>query len=485
MLKPLPIGTGSNLDIDQTTAHDGAGIAWYNVWLDRASGIHTMPGIELYDDTETGIGSNTFEYFSDTFQTRITVSAGRVWAQYSPGGARIEVTGGSLSIGIPPTFCEDASNIFVAANSAIYKISGSTMTALGGNSPTSVTSLLYYGGFILANGPEIAGDTTYSDDKENDYALWEVYNNESKPDRLQTLLLVDSQYIYNIGPKTLEVTFTGGDAQNPFELNRGRISPFGTIAKYSPVYDGESVYYISEIAQSRKIIQNTAGTPSTISFPVDLPIEQFERVDDAMGFVMAFKGQNFYVLHFPTANTTVNEQFWPEITLAWHIQKKMWLILAKWDDIEGRWEAYRGGSFLFIEPWNLRLIGDGNSGKTYRIYDDNTVDYDTEKTFQIRWRSNNSKTWSSYRTISLGKAGEYIRPADIWQLGQYVNRQYEIVYSDMTDAGEVFRACIITGNINHQADVTKRSNYMRFNVKRGTNEFIINTISEDVTFLNR
>jgi len=49
----------------------------------------------------------------------------------------------------------------------------------------------------------------------------------------------------------------------------------------------------------------------------------------------------------------------------------------------------------------------------------------------------------------------------------------------------MFRACIVSGNINHQIDTTKRSNYFRYNVKRGTNEFIINTISEDVDALRR
>lgn len=485
MLKPLPIGAGSNLDLDATTAHDGVAVAYYNMWLDRGDGVHSFPGCELYDDTGTGQNTNTYEYYSKTFDTRLTVSDGRVWAQYAKDGQRVEITGGGLTAGVPPTFCEDSANIFVAADSKIYKITGVFMVELGGNSPDHVTSLLYHGGYILANGPEIAGDTTFSDDKTNGYALWEVYNNESKPDRLQTLVLVESQFIYNIGPETVEVTYTGGNPQNPFELNRGRLSSFGTMAKYSPVYDGESLYYLSEVTQSRKVIKNVSGSPTIISFPIDVPIEAFERVDDAQGFIMAFKGQNFYVLHFPTANATVNEQYWPEITLAYHIQKQVWLILAKWDALNSQWEAYRGGDFVYIEAWNLRLIGDRKSGKTYRLYDDATVDYDTEKIFQHRWRNDNKKEWSNYRTISLGKAGEYIRPGDQHQCGQYVNRQHELVYSDMTDAGEIHRCAIVSGNINHQADVTKRSNFYRYNVKRGTNEFIINTISEDVTPLKR
>jgi len=482
-LKPLPIGIGTNLDIDQTTANDGASVAWYNVWVDRANAIHTIPGLALLDDAQTG--TRVFNYYSKTFDTRIIVSGGRVWAQYSKRGAWVEVLGGNLVAGVRPTFCENSENIFVAANSKIFKVSGTAMTEIGGNSPDNVTSLLFYGGFILANGPEIAGDVTYSDDKTNNYELWEVYNNESKPDKLQTLLLVDSQFIYNFGTETVEVTYTGGNPSNPFELNRGRLSSIGTIAKYSPVYDGEKVRYLSEVGQRRAVVENIQGVPTIISFPIDVPIEQFERVDDAEGFLMAFKGQNFYVLYFPTANTVINEQFHEQITLAWHIQKKMWVIFAQWDAIHSQWLAYRGNSFLFIEPWNLRLIGSATTGQTYKIYDDETVDYDTEKTFQHRWRDDNSKQWSNPRTVSLGKAGEYIRPPDQTQCGRYLNRQHEINYWDMTDSGEIHRACILTGNINHRIDTHKMSAFYRYNVKRGTNEFIINSISEEVGALKR
>ncbi len=483
MIKPLPLGAGLNVDVDSTTTHDGVSVAYYNCYRDRAEGIRTIPGLELYDDTGTGPGNNVYQYFSKAFGIRFIVSAGRVWAQYSQDGALTEITGSGLTAGVPPAFAEDTSNVFVAANSSIYKITGSTMTALAGNSPTGVTSLVWYGNFLLANGPDLPGDVTYSDDKTNGYALWEVYNNESKPDKLQTILLIENQWIYNLGPETCEVSFTGGNPTNPFELNRGRISSFGTIAKYSPVYDGESLYYLSEVTQSRKVVKNSGGQAAIVSFPIDIPIEAFERVDDAEGFIMAFKGQNLYCLTFPTANTIINEQYMSAVTLAYHIQKKQWLILSRWNADNGEWEAYRGGSFLYIEPWGLKLVGDRTSGKTYRMYENESIDYTGEPTFTHRWRNNNEKEWKLPRTVSLGKAGQYVRPPDQYQCGQYRNRQHEISYSDLTDAGEIFRACVVSGDISHQTDTNKISNFYRYNCKRGTNEFIVNTVTEDITVM--
>lgn len=482
MLKPLLIGKGSNLDADATSLGDGAAVAFYNAWLDRANAIHRVPGLIEHDDTGELIGK-VYEYYSKAFNTRITVCNGRVFAQYSVDGGRTELLGGNLEAGTKPTFCEDTNNIFVAANSLIYRIT-TGLEALGGNSPTNVTSLVYHGGFILANGPELAGDTTYSDDKYNGYELWEVYNNESRPDKLQTLLLVDNLYIYNIGPETLEVTYLGTNPSNPFEVNKGRISSLGTIAKYSPAYDGQSVFYLSEVTQSRKIVQNMGGQPVIIDFPVETAIESFERVDDAEGYTMAFRGQNFYCLHFPSANAIINEQNHTEVTLAYHIQKKEWLILAKWDAENGEWTAYRGCDFLYIEPWKLQLVG-GRDGKTYKMYDDVTVNYAGESFLLHRWRSDNSKTWDLYRTIPLGIAGDYKLPADQWQCGQYQKRQHEFVYADMTDAGESFRAVVVSGQITHGTGNKKQNRFYRYDVKRGTNEFIINQIYEDATVLSR
>lgn len=482
-LKTLPIGIGANLNIDQTTAGDNLAVAYINMYQDSAGATRTIPGNQLVDDMDTGL--RTFNYYSDLNSARYIVSGGRIWVQSTFNGIIIEITGGALATNIKPTFAEDNAHLFVAADSKIFRIDGFTMTELGGNSPDHVTSLLYIGGFLLANGPDIPGDTVYSDDVAHGYETWEVYNNESDPDRLQSLLLVDSQYIYNLGPNTVEVTFLGGNPSNPFEINRGRLSSIGCIAKYSPVYDGSKVYYITQAGNSRKIVENTNGVSKTISFAIDPPLDRFERVDDAEGFMLTFRGQNFYCLHFPSANCEIIEQQWAGITLAFHLQTNTWIILAKWNDDNSQWIAWRGGDFCFIEPWNVRLIGDLTTGKTYQLYEDTTIDYVNAPQFQHRWRNDNSKTWGNYRTINLGVEGDYLRPADQYQCGAYRNRQHEFVYSDHTDAGEIFRALVLTGNINHQSETTKRSTFYRYNCKRGTNEFVLNSVSEQFDYLPR
>jgi hypothetical protein len=489
-LKPLPIGAGSNLDIDGTTAHDGASIIWYNAYMDRGQAIHTFPGLTLAEDLGVSSDVEVFTHFNRGLGILLVIAGGRVWAKTSALGGLTELTGAVLESGYPPVFTDNGTDIFFAANGPINKY-GATVTQIGGNAPDKVTGLAYIGGYIKAIGDDSAGsvdgDTFYSDDKDNGYALWEVYNNESSPDGVQALVVAFEQ-VYNIGDRSVEVAYVDGTV--PFSVNKNAAQHFGTPAPHSVVFDGESIYYISQVTESRKIVKLTGGgSPTIISFPVDVPLEQFERVDDARGFLMAFKGQNFYVLDFPTANTVIDDQLHTSVTLAFHIQTQQWLVLAKWNGDDGQWQSYRGCSFAYSEPWGTQFVG-GRDGKLYTLnISAPDPDYTASPIFTHRWRSKGSRSggtnWTNGRNIPLGVTGDYTSAPDSLQCGDYRHRQHELSFYDLSDAGEIFRALIRSGWINHQVDIGKVANFYRYNVKRGSGEFIINTISEDVTYLRR
>jgi hypothetical protein len=484
--KPLSLGAGANLDIDDTSAGDGQGVNCVNFYLDRAGSFRTIPGLTVYADL--GTGEKVWSYDSPLFNVLVIVSGGMVWTQQESGGALTLMVGIELDASAKPTFTEDKNSIFFAANSAIHRLNptANTVTVLGPLTPQSVTSLAYIGGYLMAagqtgGGGSVPGDTHYSDDVANDYATWEVYNNESKPDALQAMIVAYEQ-VYNIGVKSLEVAYIDGTV--PFSVNKNAAQHFGTPSPGSVIFDGESIYYLSEVTSARKIIKIAGGgAPQIISFPVDVPLEEFDRVDDANGFIMAFRGQNFYCLDFPTANVTIDGQFWPSVTLAYHIQKSTWLIFAQWNAIQAQFMSYRGNSFCYAERWNLRLVG-GRDGILYQLAENSTVDYTVEPVLQHKWRNDNGN-WGHPRNISLGLPGITNPPADQTQCGQYRSRQHRLSYTDLSDAGDVFRAEIKSGHITHGRDATKRSNFYRYSVKRGSNELVINGISEDFDYLRR
>ena len=477
-IRPLPIGNGASLDVDDTTAKDGASISLINGYFDRGGAFQTVPGCELYADTgESGV--KTWAYFCANHTRLFVIADGRIWQQTEANGALQEITGATFDADAIPAFAEDGDNVFFAANSEIHKITGATAANLGTGAPINVTSLVYIGGYLMARGNDrlgvVVGDTHYSDDKANGYAAWEVYNNESRPDALQSLIVAYEQ-IYNIGTQTVEVSYIDGTV--PFSVNKNASQQFGTPAAESCAFDGENIYYLSVVANSRKVVQlKGGGSPSIISFPVDIPIEAFERIDDAYGFIMAFRGQNGYAVTFPTANAVVDEQFYESVTLFYHLQQKAWIILGKWDANNGVYGAYRGISFTYAEPWGLRLIG-GRDGKIYKLVEPSETA--EEPVFVHRWRDNGKKEWKPGRTVGLGLTGQYGDFPTSRQCGLYRGRQHEFIYSDLTDAGEIFRAAVRTGHITWGAvHRQKRCNCYRYDVRRGKAGFVLNGITEE------
>jgi len=480
----LPLGNGVNLDVNESTVQDGGAISFINAYVDRGGAVRTVPGCAEYLDTGAG-NSSVWMWYSTTHLIMVIVSAGRVWIQSAKDGALTEILGTALTAGSRPTFAEDASSIFFAADSKIHMLTGGVLTILGALSPNSVSSLAFIGGYLMSDGDRptdpVAGDTHYSDDKANGYAAWELYNNESRPDGLQCLVVAYEQ-IYNIGRTSLEVAYIDGTV--PFSVNKNAAQHFGTMAPQSVAFDGENIYYLSEVAGSRKIIQLAGGgTPQIISFPVDVPLEDFERVDDAQGFIMAFRGRNGYAVTFPTANATVDEQYWTAITLFYQLQSKEWIILAQWDADTASYGPYRGVSFAYVEAWGgLKLIG-GRDGKIYQLQDTTGQDYTEAPVFLHRWRDNGSKVWGNAREISLGLAGQYDLEPESRQCGVYRKRQHQFIFTDLTDAGAIFRAAIKTGHISHKSPNKKAAAVYRYDVQCGKPEFVLNGVVESYEIL--
>jgi hypothetical protein len=424
-----------------------------------------------------------------TFQTTISIvggeyalspNGGQTWTNWRTAAGTIE-RGEVVRVRV---LASESNNTTTTATLTVGGVAGAfSVTTVVSEVPRNVTWLNYVRGTLMAvgepaEGSSVPGDTLYSDDKANNYAAWEVYNNESRPDDVKALI-VDNERIYNIGTQSIEVTYF--DGVTPFAADRNSTQIIGTPAPGSVVFDNESIYFLSVVAQSRKLVVMThGGAPQTISDAISVPLEQMRRVDDAVGFIVAFRGQNFYFIEFPSADITVDEQVYPAITFAYHIQKKQWFIAGQWNGTTGQFERWRGTSFAYVERHGLGLVG-GRDGKIYQFQESTTVDYTKKPELTHKWRDDHSKTWSNPRTVVLHPIGGYRLPADQYQCGMYRHRQHEIVFTDDIDAGEMFRAVIKTGYVNHGTDVFKRTAYYRYNAARGVNDLTITSISEEVS----
>jgi hypothetical protein len=477
----LPVGIGTNLDIDETSTREGLPVMYVNCYADRSQSVRRNPPIRSFSTPPVDSIDQIYE--SLLLGLVLAFGSGLIY-KLENDGTYTELTGGELSPGVPVAVCENGTHVFFAANSKIHKTDGVTVEVLGVDSPQGVTSLVFFGSFLCANGAPgagdyIAGDTHISDDKENGYVTWEVFENEYKADDLKSLVVLNN-FLFAIGSESIQTNYISGTAANPIASNQAGTKDFGTPARYSVACDEEAIYLLTVAGEGRKILRMRGGVEiDPIGIPLGIPLEEIEQVDDAKGWITGFRGQNFYVLTFPTANVTIDGMFFPSITFAYHIQDKSWSIWGKWDDVAARFESHRINSFLYVQRWGKRLMG-GRDGIVYEVYENTDVDYDAEPVYLHRWRDGGKKEWTQGRVIEIGEAGEYEGMKVIRGCGTYRSRQHQIEYTDRSEAGNIFKMLVRTGNISYGSlSKVKRPVAYHHSIKAGTNDFIINQIEEE------
>lgn len=429
---------------------------------------YSIPGYTAFCDLGTGNVTVDGDYYSTLHDTRLAVSAGRIWA-VKENGTKSELTGVSLTAGTPVVFAEDANAIYFVGNSLINKYvpGAATVSQLTGQAPINNTYISYISGFLVTNGADsaggaVSGDTWYSDD--TGYTTWEVFNNEAIPDGLQSLFATFNE-IYAVGRESVEVSYLSGDAANPFVTNKGIAQPFGTPSRYSMAFDKQSIYFLSVIGDCRRLVRLVGGRQAEVlSFAVDVPIDDIADVSNARAWIQSWKGQSFYVVSFPVANITIDDMFYESISFAFNIRQKEWYIWGVWNAQKGQYDRYPADTFLYVEPWAKRFIGfngvlwemtghkfdttpvrmsirtgNRNWGKQVEKISHEYV-YDCKRgvgnsdiaspVFVHRWRDNGIKEWKNPRTISMGAVGDRRRPQKSRICGRYYERQDELIFAD-------------------------------------------------------
>lgn len=472
---PLAIGQ-MDLESDQTGRKDTVLahlINGYRVGKD----IHMWPDHEVFCDL-AGSGP-VYVWYSTLHAALYAVCDGRLYRSDGAGAKKL-IADAALTFGTPPTFTEDAHSVFVAAASPIYRISGDTAAVLqGGQAPINVTSLGYVSGFLVANGQDpngggLPGDFAYSDTQGEDgtptYEVWAYENNASKPDALQGLIATPDDYLYAIGTESVDVSYISGNVDNPFAPNKAAAQPFGTVERHTIAYDSQSIYFLSVVQGNRQIMRVQGGrTPQIIGFPVGVPVQDAD-ITGAVGYVAGHRGQTFYIVTFPQANVTIDDLFFPSLTLAFSIRAEEWYILGQWDAEQGQYSSYLGASFAY--DGTTRYVG-GKDGKIYRL----AVESRTDAPVMLHhWRNDGRLEWSNPREVPLGALGERRGPQKSRQCGRYYQRQDEFLF-----ANGATRMAIRTGWRTWGKPSSYKTSVMyAYDVKLGDVGVVFNGVEEDV-----
>lgn len=280
---------------------------------------------------------------------------------------------------------------------------------------------------------------------------------EGAPDGLITIA-VNHQEIWLFGVNTIEVWGSNGDVFFPYGRIPGVFLEQGCAAPYSVARMNDSIFWLSSNADGEGMIFQTVGyqLKKISSNSLEQAIAKYATIADAVAYCYQQDGNQFYVLSFPAQGVTwvyngTNE--------AWHQRA--------WRKENGQFGRHRSNCHAFFNRKNM--VGDWQNGKVYslesQVFDDDgiplvrlrsspyiademtriphmSIQFDIEAgvglttgqgidpVAMLRWSDDGGKTWSSVRTCSLGKIGEFKKRLRYQRLGQARTRVYELSVSD-------------------------------------------------------
>lgn len=285
---------------------------------------------------------------------------------------------------------------------------------------------------------------------------------EGNPDGLVSLI-VDHREAWLFGTNSVEVWYNAGLPDFPLQRIQGAFNEIGCAAAYSVAKLDNGIFWLGSDARGRGIVYRANGyTGQRIStHAVEWQIQQYGNLSDAIGYTYQQDGHAFYVLIFPSAQTT---WVYDVATQSWHER-------AGWEN--GNFVRHRSNCQAVYD--DQIVVGDFENGNIYAFdlneYSDNgqiqkwlrswralppntnnlkrtaqhSLQIDCEAgmgtntgqgsdpQMMLRWSDDGGHTWSNEHWTSVGKIGEYYRRV-IWRrLGMTLklrDRVYEISGTD-------------------------------------------------------
>jgi hypothetical protein len=289
---------------------------------------------------------------------------------------------------------------------------------------------------------------------------------EGSPDGLISLI-VDHREAWLFGTNSVEVWYDAGNADFPLQRIQGAFNEIGCIAPYSVAKLDNSLFWLGADARGRGVVYRANGyTGQRVStHAVEWQIQQYGNLSDALAYTYQQDGHSFYVLIFPTANTT---WVYDAATQAWHER-------AGWNN--GSFTRHRSNCQMAFN--SEVIVGDFENGNIYAFdlddYSDNgqiqkwlrswralptgqnnlkrtahhslqldvetgvglNVGQGSDPEVMLRWSDDGGHTWSNYHTASIGKIGEYYRRVFWRRLGMTLKLRDRVYELSMTDPVKV------------------------------------------------
>jgi len=322
--------------------------------------LNRAPGLKLLNTVGTGPIRGLWAFSSDD-GVGFVVSGTQL---YKINNAYAATLIGSVSGSGPVSMADNGTQLFIACDGPSY-IYNTITSAFGKitdpDFPGAVT-VCYLDGYFVFNQPnsQLMWVTQLLDGtsiEPLDFA-----STEGSPDGL---LAVTSNFreVWAFGTNSIEVWFDSGATDFPLQRIQGAFNELGCAAPFSIAKMDNGLFWLGRDRRGQGIVYRANGyTGQRIStHAVEWQIQQYADMSDAIAYTYQQDGHSFYVLVFPTANTT-----W-----VYDVETQAWHERAGWNN--GSFTRHRGNCQMAFN--NKIVIGDFKNGDIYAFdltdYSDN------------------------------------------------------------------------------------------------------------------
>ena len=345
---------------------------------------------------------------------------------------------GNLSGTGPVSIADNGTQMFIACNgpSFIYNSTTEEFAQIADPDFPGAVTVGYLDGYFVFNEPQSqrVWVTSLLDGTAIDPL--EFASAEGSPDQL-VAAIVDHREAWLFGTNSIEVWYDAGSADFPLQRIQGAFNEIGLAAAYSVAKLDNGLFWLGADSRGQGIVYRSNGyTGKRIStHAVEWQIQQYGDISDAIGYTYQQDGHAFYVLVFPSEDTT-----W-----VYDVSTELWHERAGFH--EGQFVRHRGNCQMAYN--GEVVIGDFENSNVYafdlNVYADNgsiqrwlrswralpTGKNDLNRTAQhtlqldcetgvglntgqgsdpqvmLRWSDDGGHTWSNEHWSSMGKIGRY------------------------------------------------------------------------------
>jgi hypothetical protein len=285
---------------------------------------------------------------------------------------------------------------------------------------------------------------------------------EGSPDGLVSVI-TSNRETWLFGTTSAEVWYNAGTADFPLQRIQGAFNEVGCAAAFSVAKMDNSVFWLAADGRGQGMVYRSNGYQAVriSTHAVEWQIQQYGNLADAIAYTYQQDGHSFYVLTFPTAETT---WVYDVATQAWH-ERASWdgrvfsrhrsncqmafaseIVVGDFEngniyafDLDVYSDA--GGVQRWLRSWRALPTGRGTSRRMAHHYLQldcetgvglNTGQGDDPQAM-LRWSDDGGHTWSNEYWRSMGRIGQFSRRT-IWRrLGmtfELHDRVYEVSGTD-------------------------------------------------------